>query len=341
MIQQAIKKVVDREHLNRDEARQLMAYIMEGKATDSQIAAILVALRMKGETIDEITGFAQTMREKASRVQSRSQSLLDIVGTGGDGSNTFNISTVSAIIAASGGISVAKHGNRAVSSKCGAADVLEALDVNIQLTAEQAEASLQQAGLCFMFAPLFHKAMKHAVAPRKEVGIRTLFNILGPLTNPAGADLQLLGVFDLGLTEVMAQVLRELGTKRAMVVAGYDGLDEITISGPTQVTELKNGDVFTYDITPEQVGLKTYTLDEVAGGDAEFNAQMIRNILEGQKGAPRDIVLLNAGASLYVSDKAATLAEGVQEAARLIDSGLAKAKLEQLVQVTGEMRHVS
>jgi anthranilate phosphoribosyltransferase len=341
MIKQAIKKLVDREDLNRGEARQLMASIMEGQATDAQIAAILVALRMKGETIEEITGFAQTMREKVSRVDSRSLSLLDTCGTGGAKVKTFNISTTSAIIAASGGVNVAKHGNRAMTSKCGTADVLEELGVNIQMSEEQAEECLQKTGFCFMLAPLYHKAMKYAVGPRKEVGVRTVFNIIGPLTNPAGADHRLLGIFDLELTEVVAQALCELGAKRAMVVAGYDGLDEISISGPTKVTELKNGDVFTYDLTPEQLGVNSASLTEVGGGDAEFNANIIRNVLDGQKGAARDIVLINAGASLYVSGKADTLAEGVQQAAHLIDSGAAKAKLEQLIQVTGEIKYVS
>jgi anthranilate phosphoribosyltransferase len=340
-IKDAIKKIVDRQSLSRDEARRLMAGIMEGQATDAQIAATLVALRMKGETIEEITGFAETMREKASRVQGRSHSLLDTCGTGGAKVKTFNISTASAIIAAAGGVYVAKHGNRAMSSKCGTADVLEVLGVNIQLSPEQAETCLQETGFCFMLAPLYHKAMKYAVGPRKEVGIRTVFNILGPLTNPAGADHRLLGVFDLELTETMAHVLRELGTKRAMVVAGYDGLDEITINGQTKVTELKDGEVHTFDVSPEDFGIGSASLEEVQGGDAQHNAAIIRNIFDGRPSAARDIVLLNAGASLYVAGAADTLKDGVREAARIIDSGSAKAKLEQLIQVTGEMQHVS
>jgi anthranilate phosphoribosyltransferase len=341
MIQEAIKKVVSRENLSRDEARQLMAYIMEGQATDAQIAAVLIALRMKGETIDEITGFAETMREKASKVDNRAHALLDTCGTGGAAVKTFNVSTLSAIIASSAGVSVAKHGNRAMSSKCGTADVLEVLGINIALSPEQAEECLQKTGFCFMFAPLYHKAMKYAVGPRKEIGMRTVFNVLGPLTNPAGANLRVLGVFDQNLTEVIALVLHELGTERAMVVAGYDGLDEITINGPTKITELKDGKVFTYDLTPEQVGLQSYSLEEVSGGDAEFNAQIIRDVLDGKKGAARDIVLLNAGASLYIAGKADSIADGVKEAAGLIDAGAAKAKLQQLIEVTGAIQYVS
>lgn len=341
MIQDAIKKVVSRENLSRDEARQLMAHIMEGQATDAQIAAILIALRMKGETIDEITGFAETMREKASKVHNRAHALLDTCGTGGAAVKTFNVSTLSAIIASTAGISVAKHGNRAMSSKCGTADVLEVLGMNIELSPEQAEECLQKTGFCFMFAPLYHKAMKYAVGPRKQIGVRTVFNVLGPLTNPAGANLRVLGVFDHHLTGTMAHVLHELGTQRALVVAGYDGLDEITINGPTKITELKDGEVFTYDLTPEQVGLQSYSLEEVSGGNAEFNAQIIREILDGKIGAARDIVLLNAGASLYVAGKADSIADGIREAARLIDAGLVKAKLQQLKEVTGEILYVS
>lgn len=341
MIQTAIRKVVSKENLTREEARMAMAQIMEGKATDAQIAALITALRLKGESREEITGFAQTMREKANRLQTTQMQLLDTCGTGGDGGTTFNISTAAAIVAAAGDVRVAKHGNRAVSSKSGSADVLEALGVHIHVDAVQAQHCLDEIGICFMFAPSFHQAMKYAVGPRKEIGIRTVFNILGPLTNPAGADRQIIGVFDRHITEVMAEVLRELGTVRAMVVAGLDGLDEISLSAPTKVTELKEGSIHTYEVTPEQLGCRTYPLEAVAGGDAKENAELIRQIFAGQKGAHRDIVLLNAGASLYLADKTASLREGVQLAGQIIDSGQAAKKLERLIQVTGAFKHVS
>jgi anthranilate phosphoribosyltransferase len=340
-IQQAISKVIGLQHLERHEAREVMGSIMDGSATPAQIGSLVTALRMKGETADEITGFAETMRSMSNRVSTEQTDLLDTCGTGGDGADTFNISTASAIVAAAGGIRVAKHGNRAMSSKSGSADVLEALGVNISLTSEQAKVCLEQVGICFMFAQLYHQSMKYAALPRREIGIRTVFNLLGPLTNPAGADRQVLGVFDRSKTELVAEVLRALGVKRGLVVSSLDGLDEISISAATQVTELRGGEIRTYEITPDDLGLRASTLEEVKGGDALRNAEMIRSVYSGQKGAPRDVVLANAGACFYVTGRCATLQEGVKKAADLIDSGLVSAKLEQLVQFTGEISHVS
>lgn len=340
-VQQAIGKIIGLQHLTRSEARDVMSDIMEGGATPSQIGALLTGLRIKGETIEEIAGFAETMRMKASRVRTRQTNLLDTCGTGGDGADTFNISTTAAIVAAAGGIRVAKHGNRAMSSKSGSADVLEALGVNIQLNQQQAARCLEQVGICFMFAQLYHQSMRHVAAPRRELGVRTVFNLLGPLTNPAGADRQVLGIFDRGKTETIAHVMQALGVKRALVVASLDGLDEISISAGTQVTELKDGNIRTFEITPDELGLHTYSIKDVIGGDAHVNAGIIRRIFAGETGACRDIVLANAGACFYVTGMAGTLQEGVKLAATVIDSGRAQAKLEQLVQCTGEESYVS
>jgi anthranilate phosphoribosyltransferase len=340
-IQQAISRLVSGSHLGREEARGVMAEIMDGAASPAQIGGFLTALRMKGETLDEITGFAETMRSKAVQVDVSKDNLLDTCGTGGDGANTFNISTASALVAAAGGIRVAKHGNRAMSSKSGSADVLEALGVNIQLSGEQAAACINQVGIGFMFAQAYHQSMKHAAGPRKELGFRTVFNLLGPLTNPAGADRQVLGVFDRDKTGLIAEVLRELGLKRALVVSSQDGLDEISVSAPTQVTELKDNVVRTFQLTPDDLGLRTYTLQEVVGGDAKENAAIIHRILSGEKGAYRDIVLANAGACFYVTGQCATLQEAVKFAAGVIDSGKAAEKLQELIHFTGDLSHVS
>lgn len=340
-IQQAIGRIVGGGNLEREEARQVMGDIMGGAATPAQIGSLITAMRMKGETADEITGFAETMRSMANEVRTERNNLLDTCGTGGDGADTFNISTTAALVAAAGGIRVAKHGNRAMSSKSGSADVLEALGVSIQLNSEQAARCLDEVGICFMFAQTYHQSMKYAAGPRKEIGVRTIFNLLGPLTNPAGADRQLLGLFDRSKTELIASVLRSLGLKRGLVVASYDGLDEISISAPSKITELKDGDLLTYDITPEELGLGTYPIQEVVGGDALHNAAMIRAVFQGAQGACRDIVLANAGACFYVSGHCPTLRDGVQLAASTIDSGRALAKLEQLVDYTGELSHVS
>lgn len=340
-IQEGIQRIVGGGSLARAEAAAIMAQIMEGQASQAQFGSLVTALRMKGETIDEVTGFAETMRRYASRVVTEQSNLLDTCGTGGDGAHTFNISTVSALVAAAGGIRVAKHGNRAASSRSGSADVLEALGVNITLNQEQAARCLEKVGLCFMFAQVFHQSMKHAAAPRREIGIRTVFNLLGPLTNPAGADRQLLGVFDRSKTELMANVLRELGLRRSLVVSSYDGLDEISISAPTQITELKNGEIRTYELSPDDLGLRASGIEAIAGGDAKENASIIRSVLSGERGAYRDVVLANAGACFYVAERCSTLQEGVKLAANAIDSGLALEKLNQLIQYTGELSHVS
>jgi anthranilate phosphoribosyltransferase len=340
-IQPAIAAVVGGRHLSREEARDVMNEIMEGVASPAQIGSLITALRMKGETIDEIAGFAETMRSKSNRVDTVRENLLDTCGTGGSGIHKFNISTASAFIAAAVSVRVAKHGNRAMSGKTGSADVLEALGVNITLNEVQAAMCLDKVGLCFMFAQLYHPSMKHAAGPRRELGIRTVFNMLGPLTNPAGADRQLMGIFDRSKTEIVAHVLRELQLKRAMVVASHDGLDEISISAPTQISELMNGEIKTFDIDPEQLGLRTYSIDEVAGGDATANADIIRRVFKGEKGAYREIVLANAGACIYVSGVCSTLRDGVKLAEKTIDSGAADLKLQQLIDYTGELSHVS
>lgn len=338
---QALAKLMKGECLTRDEAFGAMTTIMKGEATPAQIGGTMVALRMKGETVDEITGFAEAMRSYANSVRTEREDLLDTCGTGGSGIHKFNISTVSAVIAAAAGARVAKHGNRAMSGKAGSADVLEALGVNINLTADQAAACLEQTGITFMFAQLYHPALKHAAVPRRELGVRTIFNMLGPLANPANADRQLIGLYDRARTATVAEVLSRLGLKRAMVVGSHDGLDEISISAPTQVSELRNGEVTTYDITPEQLGLRTLPLSEVQGGDATENAAIIRRVLSGEKSAYRDVVLANAGACIYVSGRAQSLADGVRIAAETIDSGRAESKLQQWIATTGEVSHVS
>jgi len=338
---QALNKIVSGQDLTKDEAFAAMTTIMKGEATPAQISGTVIALRMKGETVDEITGFAEAMRAFSNHVVTENKDLLDTCGTGGSGIHKFNISTVSAIIAAAAGVRVAKHGNRAMSGKAGSADVLEALGVNINLTAEQAAHCLETTGICFMFAQLYHPALKHAAVPRRELGVRTIFNMLGPLANPANADRQLIGLYDRTRTATVAEVLSRLGLKKAMVVGSHDGLDEISISAPTQVSELRDGEVITYDITPEELGLATVSLGEVQGGDAVENAGIIRRVLSGEKSAYRDVVLANAGACIYVAGRANTWLEGVRVAAETIDSGRAANKLQQWIATTGEVSHVS
>lgn len=329
MFKKLLARTVEKKNLTREEAIMLMAEIMEGKATSAQIASLLIALRMKGETAEEITGFAQVMTEKAKLIQPKTCKLIDTCGTGGDGSGTFNISTTVALVAASCGVAVAKHGNRAVSSKCGSADVLEALGIRIDLSPEQVELCIETTGIGFLFAPHFHPAMGYAAAPRKELGLRTIFNILGPLTNPASPTGQVLGVYHPGLTEVMAQVLSNLGRERAYVVYGYPGLDEISLVGETRVSKLENGQITTFSLAPEDLGLTRATMADIEGGNAQVNAYKIRSILAGEKGSGREIVLLNAAAALVVGEAAKDLAEGVKKAAEAIDGGLALEKLEQ------------
>ena len=334
MIRDSLHKLIDRKDLTKQEAFEAMSEIMSGNVSEPLMASFLTALRMKGETVAEIAGCAQAMREKATKVSTRHTNVIDTCGTGGDSVGTFNISTAAAIIACGAGAVVAKHGNRAISSKCGSADVLKALGVNIEIPKEKVERCLDDVGIAFLFAPLMHGAMKYAAPVRRELGLRTVFNILGPLTNPAGAKRQLLGVFQARLTEPMAQVLLELGSERAMVVHGEGGLDEISTLGKTKISELKDGSVTTYEFIHSAVNIPAGTLAEIAGGDAELNARIVRDILDGKKGAHRSIAVFNAGAALYVAGKAATFKEGVKLAEESIDSLNAKKKLQQLIDAT-------
>jgi anthranilate phosphoribosyltransferase len=331
MIKEAIAALVSGRSLLADEAAQVMEEIMQGEATPAQFGAFVTALRLKGETVDEIVGLARTMRARAIPVAVDGL-VVDTCGTGGDGSQTFNISTTAAFVAAGAGLKVAKHGNRAMSSQCGSADVLEVLGIKIDLTAEQVQRCLQEVGIGFMFAPAFHPAMKYAAVPRREIGIRTVFNILGPLTNPAGAKAQVLGVADDLLVEKMALSLQQLGCNHALVVHGEDGLDEITVSGKTHVCELKGGHIVNYTITPENIGLPTAASDSLKGGSAIENAGTLRKLLAGALGPQRDAVLMNTAAVLLAGDKVETLLRGVELAQKTIDGGQALNKLEQLIE---------
>jgi anthranilate phosphoribosyltransferase len=337
MIREAIATLVDGRSLTEAEAAAVMEEIMSGEATPAQFGAFVTALRLKGETVDEIAGMARVMRENARRVHVEGV-LLDTCGTGGDARGTFNVSTAAAFVAAGAGARVAKHGNRAMTSRCGSADVLEALGARIDLSPEQVKACLEETGVGFMFAPSFHPAMKFAAGPRREIGVRTVFNILGPLTNPAGAACQVLGVAEPSLAETMAQVLARLGSRRALVVHGRDGLDEMSISGPTLVCELAGGRVRQYEVTPQDVGLALYEAASVAGGTPEENAVALREVLAGRPGPQRDIVLLNAAAGLVALERAAALAEGVSLAAQAIDSGAARERLDRFVAVTNSFQ---
>jgi anthranilate phosphoribosyltransferase len=336
MIQEAIAKLVGGESLSDDEATSVMAEIMAGEATPAQIGSFVTALRMKGETVGEIAGLARAMRDRSHRVVTASPAI-DTCGTGGDGSGTINVSTTAAFVAAGAGVSVAKHGNRAMTSKCGSADVLEALGVNITLDAEQVGRCIDEERIGFMFAPLFHPAMKHAAGPRRELGFRTVFNILGPLTNPAGATAQVLGVGSPDLVETMAHVLLSLGSQHALVVHGEDGVDEISISAPTLVAEVADGVVRTYRVAPEDVGLTRSDRSAIKGGTAAENAEALRAILRGKPGPGRDVVLLNAAAALVVGGRAGSLAEGVRLAGEVIDSGQAIERVDGLVRKSQEL----
>lgn len=335
MIVEAIDRLVRGESLTGSEAAGSMEEIMDGAATPAQISALLVALRMKGETIEEITGLARVMRSRATPVELGEYDLVDTCGTGGDRSGTFNISTAAAIVASAAGVPIAKHGNRAMSSRCGSADVLEALGVQINLNAEQVAACVRHVGLGFMFAPLFHPAMKHAAPVRRELGTRTVFNILGPLTNPAGARSQLLGVADPSLAPKMAAVLQMLGARRALVVHGHGGLDELSITGPSVVYMVRgSGPIERMDISPSDAGLSTAPMETIQGGTAEENAAIIRSVLSGSAGPQRDVVLLNAAAALYAAERVDSIHAGVVVAAEAIDSGAAGRTLERLVEFT-------
>ena len=333
--QAALHALIGHTDLSREQMLDVMRQIMSGELTPAQIAGILVGLRMKGETVDEIAAAAQVMRELSTKVHvAKDEHLIDTCGTGGDGIQTFNISTVCAFVAAAAGASVAKHGGRSVSSTCGSADVLEALGVNVNLTPEQVARCINEIGIGFMFAPNHHSAMKHAAPVRRELGVRTLFNLLGPLTNPAGAKRQVMGVFDKTLTGKLAQVLQQLGSKHVLVVHGADGMDEITFTGDTHVAELKNGQVTEYTVNPQQFGMPLHRAEDIRVHDAGESKRMVLAVLEGKAGPARDIVLLNAGAAIYIAGLADSLQNGIAKAGQAIDSGAAKGKLRQLVELS-------
>jgi anthranilate phosphoribosyltransferase len=346
MLVDALHRIANHgQSLSRDEARGVMSEVLSGKCTDAQIAALLVALHMKGETVEEIVGFAEAIRSAAAPLPVATNSTIDVsgterdalvdtCGTGGDASGTFNISTATALVAAGAGVRVAKHGNRSVTSKCGSADVMEALGVNISLPPPQIAECLQQVGIAFLFAPAMHSAMKYVQPARRELRLRTVFNLLGPLTNPAHASAQVVGVYSDELVEKLAEALGMLGLRRAMVVHGSDGLDEITISGPTRVAEVRDGQVHTYEVTPEQFQIERKPIETISGGDATENARIIREVLSGQKSPCRDVVLLNAAATLVAAGRSDHLSEAMPLAAKSIDSGAGLEKLKALVEFT-------
>lgn len=336
MIKELLKMVVAGDDLSSDEITQVMDDIMEGNASPAQIAGFITALRMKGETVDEVSGAAASMRKHAAYIDAGARSVVDTCGTGGDGASTFNISTTAAFVAAGAGVCIAKHGNRAVSSKCGSADVLEALGVKVDADPEIMEECIQDHGVGFLFAPRMHPAMKYAIGPRRELGIRTIFNMLGPLTNPAGATGQVLGVFAPELTEMFARSLGNLGCRRAFVVHGSDGLDEITCTGPTRVSELKDGQVRTYEFSAEMLLGDVCDPDDLAGGDPETNADILRAILKGEKGARRQITILNAAAAIAAGERADTIRDAIPLAEKSIDSGAALDKLDTLIKATNQ-----
>ncbi len=350
MIKKAIAKVVEREDLTEGEMIEVMNQIMSGECTQSQIGSFITALRMKGETVEEITGAARVMRERATPIRVGKgvldidrddinidrETILDVVGTGGDGTNTFNVSTTVSFVVSACGVKVAKHGNRSVSSACGSADVLEKLGINLNVTPEMVEQCIDRIGIGFLFAPALHGAMKHAIGPRREIGIRTIFNILGPLTNPAGADCQVMGVYRSDLVELLAGVLHKLGCRHGFVVHGSDGMDEMTITGETLVAEVTPSGVKLSTITPEQLGLGRCDMAALKGGDATANAVIVRSVLAGEKGPRRDIVLLNAAYALVAAGKTATPAEGMLLAAEAIDSGRALQQVEKLAAMTSQ-----
>ena len=335
MIKEAIHKVFKKENLTYEEAEAVMNEIMEGEASAVQMSSYLTALSMKGETVEEITASAAGMRAHCVRLLN-DMDVLEIVGTGGDGANSFNISTTSSLVISAAGIPVAKHGNRAASSKCGAADVLEALGVNITISPEKSRELLEKIGICFLFAQNYHIAMKYVAPVRRELGIRTIFNILGPLANPAGANMELMGVYDESLIEPLAHVLANLGVKRALVVYGTDGLDEISLSAPTKICEVKDGTFTSYEITPEQFGLTRCKKEDLVGGTPAENAQITHDILAGKPGPKRDAVLMNAGAAIYMAGKAETIQDGIDMARNMIDSGKAAAQLEKFVKLSNQ-----
>jgi len=342
IITEALRALVDRRNLTRIEAAAAMEAIMSGAATGAQIGAFLTALRMKGETVEELIGFAQVMRQKVVRIRARGddvaglsgtdrEMLIDTCGTGGDATGTFNVSTATAFVVAGAGLRVAKHGNRSVSSLCGSADVVETLGINLDLPPDKVTRCIEEVGIGFLYAPLLHTAMKHVTPARREMGVRTVFNMLGPLTNPAAANAQIIGVYTASLTEPLARVLAELGTVRAFVVHGADNLDEISNTGESRVSEVREGAVRTYTVRPEDFGMSRASIKDLAGGDREQNAEIIRAVLDGEAGPRRDIVLMNASAALVAGGRGRDLKEGVAVAARSIDSRAARGKLDALV----------
>jgi len=334
MIKDILKLLVQGKNLKEEEAKKVMQEIMEGRVTSAQIASFLTALRMKGETVAEITGFARTMLEKVDTFHIKRDILVDTCGTGGDNLNTFNISTTVAFVVAGAGLTVVKHGNRALSSRCGSADVLETLGMKLMLSKEKLKQALEKIGITFLFAPCHHPAMRYALAPRQEIGMRTVFNILGPLINPLRANVRLMGVHSSSLTEPLARVLKNLGVRSAFVVRGEDGLDEISITAKTRISQLKEGKIKTYYIQPEDFGIERASLEEISGGDREENARILKNILAGERGPKRDIVLINTAACLVAAKRARSLKEGIKIARDSIDSGKAKEKLEELITLT-------
>lgn len=357
MILEALHRLANHsESLNRTEAREVMADVLTGKCSDAQIAALLIALRMKGETVEEIVGFAEAIRAAAAPLptspaealavtgtgrealaaECENDSLIDTSGTGGDASGTFNISTATALVTAGAGVRVAKHGNRSISSKCGSADVIEALGINIQLPPERSAQCLREIGICFLFAPSLHPAMKQVQGVRRDLKMRTIFNLLGPLTNPARASGQVVGVYSLELVEKLAEALSMLGLRRALVVHGLDGLDEITITGKTRIAEAREGSVKSYEVEPPEFGIQPATLQEISGGDAATNADIIRAVLGGEKSPRRDVVLLNAAAAMVAAGRAVHMSEAIPIAANSIDSGAAAAKLDALVRFSSQ-----
>ncbi len=334
MIQEALHKLIEKTDLSKQESYDCIKEIMSGRASDALISAFLTGMRMKGETSLEIAGCALAMRELSTQIKTKHHKVIDTCGTGGDGLGTFNISTASAIVASAAGAIVAKHGNRAISSKCGSADVLKALGVKIEIEKEKVESCLDEIGIAFLFAPLLHGSMKHAMPVRRQLGIRTVFNVLGPLTNPAGAKRQVLGVFRRGLTETLANVLLELGTERAMVVHGSGGMDELSTIGETKISEIKNRNIETYTFSHESVGISGTDLSAIAGGDAEENARILTAVFDGAKGAPRDIVVLNAGAAIYISGITSSIKDGVHVAQDAIENGAARKKMKELIEFT-------
>ena len=337
-IQQAINTVIEGNHLNTEQMTSVMRTVMSGEATPAQVAGFLVALRMKGEVVEELTAAASVMRELSAKVNIATENLVDTCGTGGDSKGTFNVSTTAAFVVAAAGARVAKHGNRSVSSKCGSADLLETAGVNLQLTPEQVAKCIEELGIGFLFAPAHHSAMKHAIGPRKELGVRTMFNLLGPLTNPANAPHQVLGVFSEQWIEPLANVLQSLGSKHVLVVHADDGMDEISIAGNTQIAELKDGAVSRYSISPQQFGIDEGKLVDIVAKDSTESLRIVNSVLENKAGAALNIVKLNAGAAIYASDKASTLEGGVSLASDAIASGEAKNKFQQYIEYTNSFK---